>query len=206
MHIASRYSTRGLALLILSLVVAACAIPPFQPTSTPTDTGPGITAISSTQTPAGTWKTYKNTNLGFQLSYPEQGWQAEVAEGGITRIDLPFIPGTNLEEKFVQIDTQENTEVCSSPLAEGYEPGALQTEMVTLNGTDFHITSGSEGAAGNYYDWTTYSATRKGVCVIISFILHSTNPFNYPTPPPEFDRPSETAIFTEIISTFMWTE
>jgi hypothetical protein len=202
----SRSRARGLFLFIVSLAFAACTIPSVQPTTPPADTVSGITAVSPTQTPASKWKTYQNTDYGFQVSYPEQGRLMEVSKGAIKRIDLPFTQGTNLEEKFVQIDVQENPEVCNSPFAQGYEPGALQADTVTLNGIDFHITSASEGAAGNYYDWTAYSTTRNEVCVIISFVLHSTNPFNYPTPPPEFDRPSEAGVFTEIISTFKWTE
>jgi hypothetical protein len=202
----SRYLIRAFFLLLVSLVVSSCTIPTAQPTTAPTDTISGVTDISPTHTPVGAWATYRNTEYGFQLSYPEPGQLMEGADGHSARIDLPYTPGTNLQEKYAQIDVQENPDVCSSPLAQGYESGTLQVDQVTINGSDFHTISGSEGAAGNIYEWTAYSATKNGICVSISFVLHATNPFNYPTPPPEFDRSSESGVFMEIISTFTWTE
>jgi hypothetical protein len=202
-----RYLFRSLVVFLVSLMIlSACASPTAQPTSASTNTGSGITVVSPTQTPQSTWKTYQDTTYGFQLSYPEQGTLAEGTDGQGTRIDLPFAAGTNLHEKYVQIDVLENTDVCSSPLAQGYEPETLQEEQISVNGIDFHTASGGEGAAGNIYEWTAYTTTRDSTCVSVSFVLHSVNPFNYPTPPPEFDRASETGVFAEIISTFTWTK
>jgi hypothetical protein len=163
-------------------------------------------AAESTNTPESTWKTYQNTTYGFKLSYPEQGQATEGEDGRSARIDLPFAEGTNLQEKYVQIDVLENPGECTSPLAQGYAPEAIQSDQVTESGIDFNIASGSEGAAGSIYEWTAYTTTRDSTCVSISFVLHATNPLNYSTPPPEFDRASETGVFTEIISTFTWME
>jgi len=38
----------------------------------------------------------------------------------------------------------------------------------------------------------------------MGFILHSTNPGNYPTPPPVFDMTAESAVFEAMVSTFNW--
>lgn len=201
-----RYRFSILVLILVSLTFSACASPTIQPTSASTNTGPGITATSPTNTPESTWKTYQNTAYGFQLRYPEEGIVTEGEDGKSARIDLPIAEGTNLHEKYVQIDVMENPDQCSSPLAQGYAPGALQEQQVNVNSVDFRTASGEEGAAGNFYEWTAYTTTRESTCVSISFVLHSVNPSNYPTPPPEFDRVVETEVFTEIISTFTWTE
>lgn len=199
-----RYHLITFLSVLVIYAVSACTSPNGQATSTP--------SVSPTQTPAGeavetgSWETYRNENYGFQLSYPDQGQVAPAASESSARINLSINPGTNLREKYVQIDILENSEECSSPLSQGYAPGLLQEGQETINGIDFHTVSGSEGAAGNIYDWTSYSATRDGTCVSVSFILHATNPLNYPTPLPEFDKSSETGTFTEIMSTFKWTD
>lgn len=202
----SRTFNRGLILYLLCLVATACVTPTAIPSPSASDTISKATGISPTDTQAYAGKNYQNTSYGFQLSYPEQGQLTEGTDGQLARIDLPIAPGTNLHEKYAQIDVQEDAGKCISPLAQGYDPGMLKTDQITVNGIDFNTTSGSEGAAGNYYDWIAYSTIRNGICISISFVLHSTNPFNYPTPPPEFDKPSETKVFMEIISTFKWME
>lgn len=200
-----RYYFIALLLVLVVYAVSACTSPTAQATSTPT-------SVSPTHTPAGeaveigSWETYRNDSYGFQLSYPDQGQVAQVASESSARVNLSFIPGTNLREKYVQIDVLEDPQECRSPLSQGYPPDALQEGQETINGMDFHTVSGSEGAAGSIYEWTSYSATRDGICVSISFILHATNPLNYPTPLPEFDKSSEAGVFTEIVSTFRWTD
>lgn len=192
-------------LVLVVYAISACTSPTSQATSTPS-------AVSPTRTPAGkaveigSWETYRNESYGFQFSYPDQGQVAQGAGEGNARVDLPFTPGTNLREKYVQIDVQENLQECSGPLSQGSPPDVLQEGQETINGVSFQTTSASEGAAGNFYEWTSYSATRDGACISISFILHTTNPLNYPTPLPEFDKSSEAGVFAEIMSTFKWTD
>lgn len=200
-----------LALALMIYAISACKSPTVQGTITPTNTEAIPTKTAPHRTPSGeatatiSWKTYQNAEYGFQLSFPDQGLVMEGAGERSARIDLPFTSGTNLQEKYVQVEVQENPVECSSPLAQGYAPNTLQEGAVTINGIDFHTTSGEEGAAGNIYQWTAYSTSKDSTCVSVSFILHATNPDNYPTPPPEYDKASESAIFTEIISTFKWT-
>lgn len=201
----SRFFSLGLILCLLCLAATACVPPSSIPSTSPSEIVSKVIEATPTHTPSKVWSTYQNTDYHFQLSYPIHAQMKQGANGYIARIDLPITPGTNLLDKYFQIDIQENTAECISPLAQGYEPGALKTDQVILNGIEFQLNTGSEGAAGNYYEWTSYSTTRDGICVSISFILHSTNPFNYPTPPTEFDRASETSVFIEIVSTFKWT-
>ena len=80
------------------------------------------------------------------------------------------------------------------------------TENVTINGIQFLKESGNGAAAGNFYEFVAYSAkSDANNCVSLTFILHSTDPGNYTTPPPEFDKAAESAVFDLIINTFDWT-
>jgi TolB protein len=93
---------------------------------------------------------------------------------------------------------------CTSPQLAGYQPGTIPTERVLVNGVEFTRTRASihGAAAGNRYDATSYWTEATGTCVVLDFVLHSTAPQNYPTPPPEFDAAEEAEIFTAIVSTF----
>jgi hypothetical protein len=101
----------------------------------------------------------------------------------------------------VQINIVENANPCASP-AVGSPPSS--TENVTINNIQFVKRTGGEGAAGNLYDWVTYSTTRNNACINLAFILHSLNPGNFPTPPPVFDRNAESAVFTQLMNSFNW--
>jgi hypothetical protein len=76
------------------------------------------------------------------------------------------------------------------------------TENVTINNIPFVKTTGQGAAAGNRFDWTVYATTHNNACITLAFILHSANPGNYATPPPEFDPGQETAVIGTTINTF----
>jgi hypothetical protein len=189
------------------------------PTTTETTPAGSITpAASHTSSPTGTaledncpttglpiadWTVYCNDPLGFYIQYPPESEWVETQPNTI-HASLPIQPGTNLGEKYVEISTQSSSEPCTSPLAEGYAPGSLASEEVEFNGTIFTKQSGADAGAGNFYNWTAYTTGREGVCVSFGFVLHSTNPMNYPTPPPEYDAAAESAVFEEIMNTFGW--
>jgi len=122
------------------------------------------------------------------------------------RVDLPITAGTNLVEKYLEITASEGAPQCTSPEAQGFEPAAIPTQQVRLQSLGFIRQEGREGAAGNHYQWVAYSITRGDVCVSMGFVLHSTNPENYATPPPEFDPQKEAEIFDAIVATFRWVQ
>lgn len=62
-----------------------------------------------------------------------------------------------------------------------------------------------EGATGDIYAHTIYSTKWKQRCFILDFVLHSTNPEVYESPPPGFDR-KERIVFSKIASTFKLTD
>ena len=178
---------------------------PFVPTTTPTATPtPAATIAGSTQAPTATgtsisgWNTYQDLNFGFSFQIPP-GSSISGQTDLSGRVYLPVTPGTNLAEKYIDVSVVDDAATCKSSHS---VPGA-SSENVTINDTPFLKESGSEGAAGNIFDWVGYSAYKGTDCISLNFILHSTNPGNYPTPPPTFDKTAESAIFTTIMSTFM---
>jgi murein DD-endopeptidase MepM/ murein hydrolase activator NlpD len=186
-------------------------IPPATATlagSTATST-PAVTAtpLSSTNTPIPSttpipgWLTVTNSTFGFQFQYPLQGQiQAGSNDGDTIIRNLPIIqPGTNLSEKYLEVAAGAPATECKS-LFQTQDPGV----NVTINGIDFLKQTGSEGAAGNFYQWVAFSTLRNGVCVSMNFVLHSQNPSVFPTPPPAYDFATEAAIFDQIIGTYMW--
>ncbi len=150
------------------------------------------------------WNTYVNHAYGFELQYPTAGSIDPGATDTAVRIQLPFTPGTNLVEKFLDIAVQTGVSTCESPYAAGYTPGSLTPTTQVINGLTWVEESSSEGAAGSRYDWTAYSTVNGIVCVSLTFILHSHPPELFPTPPPTFNQSAESAVFLLIVDTFQW--
>src|SRR5688572_12160228 len=188
---------------------------PSSPTPTITPDGPSATATptpdlpppppaSQTATPTipMDWLTYTNSYYGFQFRYPPRLEDLPSQDNNYARINLPFAPGTNLGEKYLQVDVVENANPCRSPVAAS--SFVQSSETVMLNGITFLKETGQEPAAGNLYQFVAYSTARDNACVSLSFVLHSVNPGNLATPIPVFDYAAESAIFEQIIGTYMW--
>jgi hypothetical protein len=161
------------------------------PTFTPTPTSP-----------TSNWLTFTNLKYGFQFRYPPESQILAGNTDNHARINLPFAPGTNLGEKYLQVDVVENANPCRSPVAASSI--VQSSETVTLNGITFLKETGEEPAAGNLYQFVAYSASRDNACVSLSFVLHSVNPGNFSTPIPVFDYATESAVFEQIVSTYEW--
>jgi hypothetical protein len=177
------------------------AASPILPTATSTPLSP---ATATSAPPATTGKsTYINQKYGFQFIYPNTGVITSSSEN-FAHMILPIFPGTNLVEKYLDVTVFENVPTCTSPLTQGYAPGGFSSETVIINGVQFVKESGQEAGAGQIYDWVAYSTQKGNACTSMSFVLHSTNPSNYPSPPPFYNKTAESAVFTEIMSTFSW--
>ena len=148
------------------------------------------------------WLTYTNSYYGFQFRYPPRLEDLPSQDNNYARIDLPFVQGTNLGEKYLQVDVVENANPCRSPVAAS--SFVQSSETVMLNGITFLKETGQEPAAGNLYQFVAYSTARDNACVSLSFVLHSVNPGNLATPIPVFDYAAESAIFEQIIGTYTW--
>ncbi|HSM70066.1 MAG TPA: cohesin domain-containing protein [Anaerolineales bacterium] len=176
-------------------------------TSTPTftSTSDSPTLPSFTLTPTSqvdTWLTFTNLTYGFQFKYPPQGQIGGNGNDNFTRIDLPFVPGTNLTEKYLEVIVVENANPCESPLA---SESILETsEMIIVNGISFLKQTGQDGTAGHINKWNAYSTIRDNVCVSLDFILRAANPSVYSTPPPLYDEAAESAVFAQMVETFTW--
>lgn len=135
----------------------------------------------------GPYLTYRNALCGFEIRYPSGGEVGRLASR-VTRIDLPFAPGTTLREKYLLIDVDPGKESSS----EGGEK---------IEGMKFWFELGSEGAVGSIYDFIRCTVMLGNGCrVAFTFILHSVNPGMFDLPPPPFDRGKEALPFWLIIS------
>ena len=173
------------------------------PTFTPMpDVSPTPTFTATPTSPISDWLTFTNSKYGFEFKYPPQGQIVADGDENFTRIDLPFVAGTNLREKYLEVITVENANPCRSPLATS---SMLETsETVIINGISFLKETGGDAGAGHLHQWIAYSTLRDNACVSLDFILHSLNAGNFPTPPPVFDFAAESAVFEQIVSTFTW--
>jgi hypothetical protein len=160
------------------------------------------TATGTATIPPG-WVCYTNTAYAFQVCYPADATLSDETPAHV-RIHLTIAPGTNLHEKWMDVDGTSGAAVCQSPQAAGYDPSAVAASHRLIAGLDFLVQSAGEGAAGNIYQWTGYSTQRVDVCASLTGVLHSVQPGNYPTPPPEFDQAAESWVFDEIAATFRW--
>jgi len=170
------------------------------PTATETPGGGPIFTATPTS-PMNDWLTFTNSTFGYQFQYPPQGQIRSDSTAGDTIItNLPIVQsGTNLVEKYLEVAAGEPATECKS-LFPTQDPGVT----VTINGISFLKQTGMEGAAGSLYQWVAYSTLRNGVCVSVNFILHSIAPGASSTPLPPYDYATETAIFDQIIGTYMW--
>ena len=170
-------------------------------TSTPlTPTMPPVILIPTS--PVDSWLKFSNATYGYQFKYPPQGQIVDGGNDNFTRINLPYVPGTNLTEKYLRVVTAENVNPCQSPLA---TESLLETsETVLINDVSFLKQTGQDGTAGHINKWVAYSTFRDNVCVSLDFVTRSANPGVYSTPPPLYDEAAESAVFEQMVSTFFW--
>jgi hypothetical protein len=183
--------------------------PTFTPTLTPLPAQPTATftpspTFTATAPPVSTDPlTYINQAYNFQFTYPA-GTTVTVSQPNFAHLNLPFVSGTNLSEKYLDVSIFENVSACVSPLGRG-NPMVTSETITTANGLQFLKESGQEGAVGQFYDWIAYSIPKGTACISLNFMMHSTNPDNYPVPPPLYNRDAESAVLSDMISSFGWT-
>lgn len=184
-------------------VVPTTAVPSSTPS--PTNTVPASDTPSPTATPTVTPTTpapsglqYQNSKYNFRFSLPSGATIVNQTDN-VGQVSLPIAnAGTNLRSKYIQIHVREGISPCTSPAVEH----PLTSENVTINSISFLKETGEGAAAGNRYDTTAYSTTYNNACISLAFVLHSENPFNYPTPPPEYNETAEKAVIDATMATY----
>ncbi|HKG55114.1 MAG TPA: NBR1-Ig-like domain-containing protein [Anaerolineales bacterium] len=161
-------------------------------------TAVATTAVATTPvTPAAS--AFQDAKYNFKFTLPS-GAAIVSQTDNLGRVSLPIVTGgTNLLEKYIQINVEENKSPCTSPAVDGTP---TSTENVTINNVQFVKTTGQGAAAGNRYDWTAYATTSNNACISLAFILHSANPGNYATQPPVFDSAKESEVIGTTIATY----
>lgn len=169
--------------------------------------GPTVTPtlISFPTSPTGVWLTFTNDTYNFRFLYPEESQIIPGGNDNSTRINLPFVQGTNLREKYLQMSVNENVNPCQSPLSSISPPGS-PTETVVFNGISFLKQVGGDAGVGHLHEWVGYSTLKGNACISMDFVLHSLNSGNFATPVPEFDKAAESLVFGQIVSTFQWLD
>ena len=169
-------------------------------TATPsmTPVGPSLTPTS----PTDNWPTFINSTYNFLFKYPPDAQVLNGRTDTYARINLPFVQGTNLRDKYLEVIVAENVNPCQSPLA---TQSILETsETVVINGISFLKQTGGDGTAGTINKWIAYSTSQGTACVSLDFVWRAANPDVFSTPPPLYDEAAETAVFAQIVSTYQW--
>jgi photosystem II stability/assembly factor-like uncharacterized protein len=171
--------------------------------------GPTIVRVEGTTPPPTTpapptanWPAYINSTYGFNFKYPPGSERFFETTNSIL-INMPIAPGTNLAEKYLQVSVNENINPCQSPLSDTSRPGS-PTETVVFNGIPFFKQMGGDAGMSQLHEWVGYSTLKNNACISMDFVLHSIAPGAFATPPPEFDKAAESAVFTQVMSTFAW--
>src|SRR6266508_1322936 len=174
------------------------------PTATTEVSSTATVSVSPTLTSTleGGWLPFQVDSYGFRFLYPSQAQLVDGSRDNYARINLPFAPGTNLSQKYLEMIVTENADPCRSPLASS---SMLETsETVVINGLNFLKETGQDGTAGHINKWSAYSTSRNNACVSLNFILRAANPDVFTTPPPFYDEAAESLVFGQIVSTFAW--
>ena len=162
----------------------------------------GTTSPTITPVPPQ-WPTYTNQQYGFQFNYPPQAQIVDQTASSV-KMNLPYTPGTNLVEKYLQMSVNENVNPCQSPLS-STSPPESPTETVLINGISFFKQVGGDAGVGHLREWVAFSTQRNNACISMDFMLHSLGTGAFQTPPPVFDKTAESAVFMQIMNTFAWT-
>jgi hypothetical protein len=150
-------------------------------------------AATSTPVPSNA---YVNSKYGFTFTLPVNSSIASSSDGR-ARILLPFVPATNLTEKYLDVVVVDGLSPCRTT---NFTNPAASSSNVTVNGINFLVETGTDSALGNVYEWKSYSALRNNACVSMNFVLHSAN-----NGAPQFDKTAEASVFDSMMSTFRWT-
>jgi hypothetical protein len=163
----------------------------------------GPSAAVPTQDEIAGWSSYHDDAGKFSLLYPSD-WRRWDTSGYPVIFSVQVPPGTTLGEKQMRINVIQGVAECSNANAGGPVDTAPPENVTTPGGITFLKESGADAGAGNVYLLTSYSVLHDTTCVTITFVLHSSNPQMYDTPPPDYDPVSESKVFGKILNTLQF--
>jgi len=144
------------------------------------------------------WKIYSDNKIGFEFQIPPDSM---IDPQDASRINFKVISGTTLSEKYLLVQTTENTGSCEKNAS-----GIIQKkEAVAIHGLQFTKYTASDAAMGNVYKTTAFITEKYGKCIILSFVFHSVNPGMLNNPPPPFDSEEEYKVVEQVLNTFGFT-
>jgi hypothetical protein len=178
---------------------------PSTATATPTLAGTAPTGPSAipTQDEIAGWSSYHDDAGKFSLLYPSD-WRRWDSSGYPVIFSVEVPPGTTLGEKQMRINVIQGVAECSNANAGGPVDTSPPENITTPGGITFLKESGADAGAGNVYQLTSYSVLHGTTCVTITFVLHSSNPQMYDTPPPDYDAVAESRVFDKILNTLQF--
>lgn len=136
------------------------------------------------------WHTYRDTKLGFSISYPD-GWRVDPGHAygtlgpgkeihGVAFIVSPkFTAGTNLsDDSYLAVEVLPDAKTCT---AASFLDDAIDQPRIkkSANGMSWSVQDGADQGAGNIYEETVQAAIGTQPCLATRAFAHSTNIGNY---------------------------
>lgn len=157
----------------------------------------------------------------FSFQYPEEftviksdtkstnEWRQNpgVGELGLKKatiiIPRTYIPNTNFSEAEFTVSFGTNQKSTDNCLKNINNSGEVKSK-VDINGVEFSKFSYIDAAMGNRYEVNSYRTVRKGQCIIVEYLIHSTNIELYDENQniKEFDKSKIQAILENIVNSF----
>ena len=170
------------AIKVAGTPVATVTLPPIS--------APSATSVPATAVPSNM---YVNSKYGFSFTIPANT-SVVVYSDNRARFTFPFTAGKTLTEKYLDVVVTDGLTPCK---ATGFSNPATGSSNVSINGISFLLENGTDSAAGNTYEWRSYSTVRSNACVSLNFVLHSVS-----NGAPAFDKTVESSVFDTVMSTF----
>ncbi len=175
----------------------------------------GIASADANNPPAG-WRTYRDQNLDFSISYPRR-WTVDKSyvyaglgpdreiRGVAFRIPPGLARGTNLSSNLtaVSLESVNGPGRCE---AGRFLSDPQNVHSIVENGTTYSTAQSEDAGAGNFYSETVFALVGSSPCLAIRYFIHSTNIANYdPGTIRKFDHVKLEAKFDQIRRTlFAW--
>ena len=157
---------------------------------------------------------FKNNEFSFKYKkdliandYNEtSSWRTNTSLSGDFHVGIliprSIQPNTNFSDAKFTVGSSDNQAAISECLIP--TNGEREKGETEINGTIFKKITLTEGAAGNYYDTTSYRAIKDGKCYAVEYTIHSMNLRNYPAEEniQEFNTPFIVEILEDMARSF----